>query len=340
MTITISQGTYWELVQEVKAIDRPNLPDKISQTSDPSDDLDTTWIFPKSLGEGFIREIQLREGLWLAIERFQLRDRLLIDCPEREHPLEYNFMFSGGATDNSLELHPGQYNFYGSGMAPKETPDWSDAQPIFCVGVLMKPEVLRSFVGNPVGELPIPLEHLIRRSDQEYYNRAGIITPAMQRILQQILHCPYGGISKHLDLEGNVLRLTALLLEQETQLQTGSNIIQPLKLGTLERIYYAREILLKHLDNPPSLTELAQRVKLNEYTLKQGFRQVFNTTVFGYLHEYRLEQARQLLNTGEMKVTEVAEAVGFASRSYFAIAFRKKFGLNPKEYLMQQKRSR
>jgi len=42
---------------------------------------------------------------------------------------------------------------------------------------------------------------------------------------------------------------------------------------------------------------------------------------------------------GDRKVADVAETVGFASRSYFATAFKQKFGLNPKAY-QQQKSSR
>jgi AraC family transcriptional regulator, transcriptional activator of the genes for pyochelin and ferripyochelin receptors len=57
------------------------------------------------------------------------------------------------------------------------------------------------------------------------------------------------------------------------------------------------------------------------------------------LHDYRLEKARQLLALGEMKVEEVALRVGFDSRSYFASAFRKKFGLNPKQYFQHCQKS-
>ncbi len=41
-----------------------------------------------------------------------------------------------------------------------------------------------------------------------------------------------------------------------------------------------------------------------------------------------------------MKISEVAKAVGFVNQSYFAAAFRKKFGLAPKEYQMEQKKIR
>lgn len=153
-------------------------------------------------------------------------------------------------------------------------------------------------------------------------------------------------------LESKALELASLVLEQESEIQMsgcatsrkdalanyklGDRYIQPLNPRTLEQIHYARTLLLRNLHSPPSLVDLARQANLNEYNLKRGFRQVFGTTVFGYLHDYRLEQARQLLETGNMNVVKVAQTVGFASRSYFATAFKKKFGLNPKDYQQYQ----
>ncbi|MEM6612988.1 MAG: AraC family transcriptional regulator, partial [Cyanobacteria bacterium P01_C01_bin.72] len=90
---------------------------------------------------------------------------------------------------------------------------------------------------------------------------------------------------------------------------------------------------IDNLENPPSLIELARQVGLNDFKLKRGFREEFGQSAFKYLHDYRLEQAKHLLAQGEMKVQEVALRVGFESRSYFAIAFRKKYGVNPKQYM-------
>ncbi|MEM1369543.1 MAG: AraC family transcriptional regulator, partial [Cyanobacteria bacterium P01_H01_bin.15] len=85
-----------------------------------------------------------------------------------------------------------------------------------------------------------------------------------------------------------------------------------------------------------SLIELARLAGINDCKLKLGFRQVFGTTVFGYLHDCRMERSRQLLDAGEMTVAEAAQSVGYVNRSHFAIAFRKKFGLNPSIYRRQQ----
>ncbi len=42
-----------------------------------------------------------------------------------------------------------------------------------------------------------------------------------------------------------------------------------------ECIRYARDYLMDHLDTPPSLSQLAKIVGINEYKLKRGFKEVF-----------------------------------------------------------------
>jgi AraC-like DNA-binding protein len=108
-----------------------------------------------------------------------------------------------------------------------------------------------------------------------------------------------------------------------------------LKSEDRDRLYLAQTILRDRLHNPPCLKELAQEIGLNECTLKRGFRQLFNTTVFGYLYQQRMEYARQLLQERELNVSQVAKKVGYASQSRFATAFRKKFGVNPKVFMGQ-----
>ena len=87
------------------------------------------------------------------------------------------------------------------------------------------------------------------------------------------------------------------------------------------------------MDDPPSLPELAKQVGLNERKLQQGFQELFGTTVFGVLHDYRMERAKQLLETERMTVGAIANAVGISHRGYFATAFKRKFGTTPRDYL-------
>jgi AraC-like DNA-binding protein len=139
---------------------------------------------------------------------------------------------------------------------------------------------------------------------------------------------------KQMYLESKSVEVLVLWLEQATAEAPNSVAIAQLPADDIDRIHAAKAILQHQFDDPPSLQALARQVGLNECTLKRGFRQVLDTTVFGYLHHYRMEQARQMLVTGTMRVEDIANAVGYANRSHFAAAFRKKFGTNPKAYTM------
>ncbi|MEH2259495.1 helix-turn-helix transcriptional regulator [Nostoc sp.] len=331
MTIIISAQAQDELFEKI---------DGTPQSNDPDDELDVTCKYPQASGEGHYRRVKLRQSLVLDIHSHQHCDNLIIKRIDHPHPLEFWFMLSGHWRESSPwavnETEAGQYGFHGSGMIVKGEDEFSEGWQL-SMSVTFEPELLQSFIGNSSGELPKALQHLVREPNQPLHFRSNLMTPMMQYNVQRILHCPYQGIIKRTYLEGKALELLALLLEQEAEIQMGSRTPKPLKSGTLERILYARDLLLQQLDNPPSTAELARLVKLNEYALKRGFLQVFGKPLFAYLHDYRLEQARQLLEIGEMKVSEVAQKIGFASRNHFAAAFRKKFGVNPKEYLMQRK---
>ncbi|ASC71754.1 AraC-type DNA binding domain protein [Halomicronema hongdechloris C2206] len=153
----------------------------------------------------------------------------------------------------------------------------------------------------------------------------------VQWALQQILNCPYEGWTRQLYLEGKVLELIALQTHQYCQAAPIVPSGVSLKPAQIEQIHAAADLLERYLDDSPSLLQLARWVGLNDCTLKRGFKQVFGTTVFGYLRQRRLEQARELLLEQEMSVTEAATAVGYTHVGHFAAAFKRAFGVSPRQ---------
>jgi AraC-like DNA-binding protein len=107
---------------------------------------------------------------------------------------------------------------------------------------------------------------------------------------------------------------------------------------TVRKIKHAKEYLLKHMETPPGLKELAKIAGLNEYQLKVGFKEIYGNTVFGYLLDHKLDHARVLLDSSRFQVNEVAYQIGYANPSHFIAAFKKKFGVTPKKYLMNLSR--
>ncbi|MBD2314174.1 helix-turn-helix transcriptional regulator [Desertifilum sp. FACHB-1129] len=218
-----------------------------------------------------------------------------------------------------------------------EIEDWPAGEQLTRLQVAFAPSYfLNNFTQEQIASLPLEVRQAIEGKIEPYYY-PGSITPAMRTAIHQILHCPYHGAMKQLYLEGKALELMTLQFGQFERSLSHRREGVSLKTDDIDRIHQAKDILIQNIANPPSLLELARQVAVNDCKLKQGFRQVFGTTVFGYLLDYRLEQARHLLESSNLSVAEVARQIGLSDRSYFAATFRKKFGLNPSEYARQHR---
>ncbi|MDB5191073.1 MAG: helix-turn-helix transcriptional regulator [Segetibacter sp.] len=101
-----------------------------------------------------------------------------------------------------------------------------------------------------------------------------------------------------------------------------------------EKIYLAREILLKHIGDPITIKELSRKVAINECYLKKGFKEVYGTTIFDFYQQQRMEHAKYLLYEKALSVTDVSALLGYSSISHFSSAFKKHTGLKPCELLM------
>ena len=196
-------------------------------------------------------------------------------------------------------------------------------------------------LGQSIAEVleELPTETKKRISDRHWLQEINIITPIMRSALMQIMHCPFQGKTKQIYLESKCLELITLKLEQLKQSDEQIAKLHSLRSEDRDRIQLAKTLLTDNFDNPPSLVELARQVGLNDCTLKRGFREVFGTTAFGYLHNYRLEQARLLLLERRLNVSEIAHKVGFASYTSLSKGFRKKYGVSPKQYQTRSKNS-
>ena len=58
-------------------------------------------------------------------------------------------------------------------------------------------------------------------------------------------------------------------------------------------------------------------------------------TYIDYIQYIRMEEAKKLLALPHLKIYEVAEKIGYGDYKYFAIQFRKRVGVTPKEYRNQ-----
>jgi len=326
-SIALSQDEYFALMQESLA----------EEADFDSDEFDFACGYPSQLGKGHIRDIHIREGLVVSIVNYHPYHDLILTSSDREHPLELTYILAGAEHSQLNPIQAGQHTFCGSGMAPGEVRKKQAHQRSVEVSIHLDPTLFCQWMNGTLDQLPPTLSHLVKPSDQTFFSQVCPTTVAMQMAVQQILQCPFQGLTQRMYLESKVWELMALQLVQTLDSNRSEKDVKPLKPEDIERIHYAKDLLTSQLCHPPSLIELARLVGINDCKLKAGFRQVFGTTVFGYLHECRMERSRQLLESGEMTVTEAAQAVGFVSRGHFAAAFKRRFGMNPSVYMAHKR---
>ncbi|MFJ2993071.1 DNA-binding response regulator [Pandoraea sp. NPDC087047] len=111
----------------------------------------------------------------------------------------------------------------------------------------------------------------------------------------------------------------------------------PVQAHTLDAVLFraTRALLLDRLDATPELAGLASAVGTNTRRLNLAFRRCVGVTVFDFLREERMKEARRLLSETSLDVQDIAGAVGFASAANFATAFRERFGMPPSGFREQ-----
>jgi AraC family transcriptional regulator, transcriptional activator of the genes for pyochelin and ferripyochelin receptors len=154
----------------------------------------------------------------------------------------------------------------------------------------------------------------------------GAIEPAIQQVIQQIIHHKYSGDLEKLFLLSKSIEL--LVLSAESYLKPTDEMFIKSKADK-EKIIAVRDLINQRVHHPPNLTEIAKTVGLNEYKLKRGFKETFSTTVFGYLTDQRLHLARRYLLDTDKTAVQISIDLGYTTPQHFNNVFKKKFGITP-----------
>ena len=81
-----------------------------------------------------------------------------------------------------------------------------------------------------------------------------------------------------------------------------------------------------------TLDTLTELTHMNKYYMAHSFSRYTGQSPIQYLNNRRMEAACTLLTDTDYSISSISSSVGFSSQSYFAQAFRKKYGITPVRY--------
>ena len=324
MTLLLSDSNYDELCQVSVGLEH--------HPATPVDSFETSRWLPPCLGHGRTRCLELSPGVWLDLINKEFTQPWALKVPVHEHLVQFTVLLSGTVdydeTYPTLETKKGYFS--GSGLSPGYVARYGQLGYLEGINVHLEPQILEQFL---VGQSLWLSEALLKKEERKIAWFPAI-TVEMRTVAQQMLQCPFHGVTRRFFLQAKVFELFALQLHSIMADQNSSPFSGTLKPKTIEKIYEARARLVAQLESPPSVLELAQQVGLCDRTLRRGFRELFGTSVIGYLTQQRLHQAKDLLSHGNYTVAEVANNVGYSHLGHFSAAFRKQFGVSPKQWML------
>jgi len=282
-----------------------------------------------------------RDGISLFMNDFCLENDIMLPYEVGEGALTISTFVSG----KSFYAHKGQSAIDVQLVKPCDMAIYTDSykgelhlkgkESFRSVGIYVSKELI---LGMTEGEDRFAdLEKALSLGGGSY--TLGMLSPLPQTQLSamQMLECSLTGSCRRLFMEGKCLEMISTTLDRLAGKSRPGRV--SLSRDDIDRIHEARRLLTKDMVNPPSIKELSKAAAINEFKLKNGFREVFGCTVYQVLRTHRLETARIMLADSNMTVGTVASMVGYTNMSHFIAAYRKHFGVTPGSLLRNSRRS-
>ena len=136
---------------------------------------------------------------------------------------------------------------------------------------------------------------------------------------------------------GNILKLVRSRQQEIVDAQPVD--LSAASLTVLDRKFLQRmkEIVEENLgDSDFSVTDVTSALGISRSLLHVKMKNLMNMSIGDYIRHQRLERACRMLRDGN-NVSETAYATGFSDPNYFSKTFKKHIGINPTEYVAQQR---
>jgi AraC-like DNA-binding protein len=152
--------------------------------------------------------------------------------------------------------------------------------------------------------------------DVERLARVLVTAPEMQSIHEEMLS------------EGVTLSLLSYLLENHA----GNHTFLAKGGLTKKQLISAVEFAQSRFNEGLSVRAWAKELHMAPHEFTRRFRMSTGATPYRWFLETRIDSAKVLLSTTNLRVADIAQQTGFSNQSHFTAAFRSQIGISPLEW--------
>lgn len=105
-----------------------------------------------------------------------------------------------------------------------------------------------------------------------------------------------------------------------------------LRAGVSPQVCECCDHISMHPEENPDIHKLAEKYGYTPYYFSKKFKQEVGMSLRDFAVKEKIQRAKLLLIRGDMSISDISEALGFNSQSYFGSVFRRLTGMTPSEY--------
>ncbi len=201
-----------------------------------------------------------------------------------------------------------------------------------------RPEVVLAFLSPDVIE-NVASQIDVNPGKIELLSQIAVRDPTMETLGRMLVaELKLDDVGSRLMIESAVVALSVHTLRRYSTLATGTNVLRPqLSVGRFNRVL---DYMTANLDQPIGLKEVSAVCGLSPTHFGRAFKDVTGKSPHAFFIELRLEEAKRLLETTTISITEIAGQCGFEQAQYFATVFRQKVGLTPSAWRLERRGAR
>ena len=283
--------------------------------------------FPLEIGTDYMEKIYIQDGFLFSKTNYNIEKPIFLEAKQEERKFVITISLKGNTTyinSGDKKIIPFKEGFT-------------------TISMFENTQGFREFKDKQINQIRLILsESFLRRNFQKslvekYFFKKqnlqlldfNLTSIQSQFLLNDILNCSLVGELANIYKQGKIFELLSLEI---SKLQKNEDDIS---LDDYDRsaILKAKEILLNNLQNPPSIVTLSKMVHLSEVKLKRGFKQIYKTSPYQLLVSHKMNLAKNMLESGEYNINEIALQVGYKFANNFTNAFYKEFKIRPKDIL-------
>ena len=299
--------------------------------------IDNTIILPPAMGSGYIKVVELANGLQVLInecisyvdvsfrrqpaidESYTLRFDEIKNLKELTLQIDEdklndeNIVFSGAFLTNSI------CDFSYTATAGTEDR---------CINIFFTAEWLENNVGIKNTDIGFQKYLSLKTAMLNF----EVLNFEYRELMEDVFEIKEDQLMQKVILQNRVMLLLEKFFRSLYNRMGDKNDKVTINDTAIKRMMQVESILVSNLSvAPPSVPILARTAMMSETKLKNLFKTVYGHGLYEYYQKNRMLKARQLLRTKKYSVKETGMALGFKNLSNFTIAFKKAFNILPSE---------